>query len=322
MVSLPNGCADDKRPDRQHPQCEGVHQNRYLFSSEDLPQGPMLFTPLYQRQPTSTGSDKFGFSLSAGSAHGLAVGDELTVFPDRDALSEQPLGTLLIDTIDNFTATLKLPPNATELRNFTSDAIAVKSKSGRRDLFKLAVPPNQDAPSLYSLLKSSDGEFENIATTSDEGHLTLTRDNTTGDVSLQITDPRITKYGVTPQFKNATTLQLDELSMVLKGAQDYYWELERTNTAHPLRDEVEVQFYRLQNVTSQFADVHHELSPLEPNLYQAGEINLATGCGVRSTYGIKIVNNSAFDIYPKVCYLNPDDLTIGTTPRSLFIHSC
>lgn len=320
MVSLPNGCADDKRPDRQHPQCEGVHQNRYLFSSEDLPQGPMLFTPLYQRQPTSTGSDKFGFSLSAGSAHGLAVGDELTVFPDRDALSEQPLGTLLIDTIDNFTATLKLPPNATELRNFTSDAIAVKSKSGRRDLFKLAVPPNQDAPSLYSLLKSSDGEFENIATTSDEGHLTLTRDNTTGDVSLQITDPRITKYGVIPQFKNATTLQLDELSMVLKGAQDYYWELERTNTAHPLRDEVDVQFYRLQNATSQFADVHHELSPLEPNLCQAGEINLTTGWGVHSTYGIKITNNSAFDIYPKVCYLNPDDLTIGSTPRLLFIH--
>lgn len=308
-------------PCRQHPQCEGVHQNRYIFSSEDLPEGPTLFTPLYQRQPTSTGSDKFGFSLSAGSAHGLAVGDELTVYPDRDALSEQPLGTLLIDTIDNFTATLKLPPDATELRNFTSDAIAVKSKSGRREFFTLTIPPYQDAPFLHSLLQGTDGEFENIITTHDQGHLTLTRDNTTGNMSLQITDPQVTKYGVVPQFKNMTTLQLDEISRTLKGAQDYYWELERTNTAHPLRDEVEVQFYRLQNGTSQFADVHHELSPLEPNLVQDGEINLATESGVLSTYGIKITNNSTFDIYPKVCYFNPDDLTICTSLLSLVIRS-
>lgn len=293
----------------QYPQCLGLHRNRYFFSYDSCEDSHVPPDPIRY-----TFRDGENFVLNGGSAHGLTVGDEFLVFPDTSSISNAPLGTLMIDVVESFAAHLKLPEGVRELRGFSNKAVAIKSTKIPKAVLKLALPPYQHVMFLHSIFKSPRRPFQNIiSTTPDEANLSIFWNNNSDDFSIQVTDPRVAKYGTTPWLRNGDPIVPAKLPDVLETALEYYWELERTDSSDkfPLQH-IQVKFYELHYVESLFIKGEQEAAPAGPNLYQYGEVHLrASDSGSRSMYGIKITNYSDVDVHLYINYFYPDELSIG-----------
>lgn len=291
----------------QHPQCEGVHKDRQIFSPEDLPPSPILYTPSCH---WSVKENKHCYRLNAGSAHGLGIHDEVTVYPQKPALGGQPIGTLLIGTIDNFSATLSHPPGGVNF-TWTTDIVAIKSKRGRREILRLTVPSHENNL-LTNLLQSPSDKIRNISFASEGAHCSFIKDNDADDFSMQVTDPRVTVYQNNVRFRHGDPILREEFPQVVSRALEYQWELDRTNRNHPLRPGIEVEFYELRNTSSPYFEEQDDLSVISSgNLYQNNEVHLETCDRLHNIYGIKITNMTSQKIYPKVYYFNPELLSIG-----------
>ncbi|KAK0440556.1 hypothetical protein EV421DRAFT_2036766 [Armillaria borealis] len=88
----------------QNPQCEGVHQSRYLFNSK-------VANPQRESYLIRASSDTPGqYILEAGEAHGITKGAELAVFADRIMTSETQIGTVVASSMTAFTTTCDFSP--------------------------------------------------------------------------------------------------------------------------------------------------------------------------------------------------------------------
>ena len=291
----------------QHPQCLGLHRNRYLFSYKDAqipPPDPISYI--------LRGGRNGKISLYAGRAHGLAIGDELTVYPDKSATQNAPLGTVVIHTISGFQAELKVVDGT--IIPVTNAVVAVKPTETPRAVLKLALPPYQHVMCLHSILRSPGRSFQRvISTIPDEAHLSISRNDNSDDFSIQVTDPRVSKYGATPWFRDGSAITPAKLPDVLDTALKYYWELERTDSSNefPLQH-IQTELHELHYVESLFIEGEREVAPVGPNLYQSGEVHLnANSSALRRMYGMKITNHSDTNIHLYICYFFSDELSIG-----------
>lgn len=261
------------------------------------------------------------YNLNAGCAHGLTAGDELAVYPDMAcALSEagSPSAVLLIDKITNFSAELIPPDDVLNEPNgnlaLDVDSVVLKTRNAPKDVLKLALPLYKHAFFLHSVLHSPERPFQNIiCTIPEEADLNIIKNDSSGGLSIQITDSRtVNAIGATTWFRDGTTISPEELPDVLETALRYYWELERTDSSSQLPiEQIQIEVYELHDIESSFIEGEFELGSLGRDLCQSGEVHLGAHNGVRRIHGIRIVNHGDVDIHPNVCYFNPHELSIG-----------
>ncbi|PPQ85563.1 hypothetical protein CVT25_006733, partial [Psilocybe cyanescens] len=102
------------------------------------------------------------------------------------------------------------------------------------------------------------------------------------------------------------TTELTEFGRVLSGIACYYRELDHVNINSNIINKIDVEFYKLDD--SNKLDWRNFV-PEGGNLFHNGVVDFEVEEG--APYGLKLVNNSACDLYPYLFFFNNNNLSIG-----------
>ncbi|KAF9472030.1 hypothetical protein BDN70DRAFT_844906 [Pholiota conissans] len=285
----------------QTPQCVGRNKDRSLFDSK---------VAVTQRTCFHLTKKDDQFILHAGTIHGIASGAQFTLYANDDLSFSMPLAVMAIDTLGAFSTTLQ---SLTDIGNSKSfdDALALQTKLGTLEDVRFYIPLNDIMQPCYEavveLMRQGHAELENIflVDSPNDAHIEIAEEN--GKAVFLIRDQRITQYGLTRLFESAE-LAVEDLIPILKAAAHYYWKINRTNVDPDISTKVQVEFYRLEDLTEDdFGE--SEFTPSGTNLYHDNivEFVVEEDC----PYGLNLINNSPYDLYPYMFYFDNSDLSIG-----------
>ncbi|KAF8875731.1 caspase domain-containing protein [Gymnopilus junonius] len=278
----------------QNPQCEGVHQNRYLFDGK-------VTRPI--RQYYTVEFKEGEIALGAGAVHGVVKGAEFKVYKDEETL-DSLLATLFVDSVGPFSATLKVCP----------DCSRIQSKAGERVDLRLYIPLEDEfLPCFRAWLSLTQLGKDNV-------HNILLLDSSEGaDVELAMRndkvvclyrDERITQFGLKQAYFDVEPT-IDEVARVLKALAQYFWKLNLTNNNQEIMNSIKVEFYQLDPSDVDFdEDIGiPQMTTILPNICEKNAIDFVVD--EDAPYGIKITNNSNYDFYPHLFYFDNSDLSIA-----------
>ncbi|KIM41992.1 hypothetical protein M413DRAFT_142447 [Hebeloma cylindrosporum] len=284
----------------QNPQCEGANQKRYLFNSR---------VSTHTRTSFKVALQQGQFILEAGAIAGIAQDTEFTVHTTADSLFRNSLGTLVVEKLGPFSATLKLPPGASTFV-LAQAAVALPTKMGQRFDLLLYVPDG-DAFRLcreaLQVLMDRDHNFESIhlVDNADDADFELVLENE--KVVFLFRDQRVTQHGHTRLFEGVESTP-EDLADVLKAAAYFYWKMNRTNINPIINSGVQVELYKLlPPKVRRFNEIGGGLVPIGPSLYDTA---MEVVANENIPYGFKLTNNTAYDLYPNLFYFDLSDLSI------------
>lgn len=234
------------------------------------------------------------YVLSGGAAHGLVVGDEFDIYPDMDYPHSD--GTLAIVKLDSFYSILR---PVSRIVPITRNSIATRAKAGKRQSLRIYSHPGDQVFKTLSVLQAKNQDLSNIViiSSSDDAQIDIStqQDNLT---VIQLTNI----MGVNVDLRIETTVE--ELEQLLKASSRFFFELGLTAANSSLSDHVQVEIHKLIDSPLHFSDVPvgEHLSESEPFVMEQD-----------SSYGIKITNKSAYDLFPIVQVFYPNrDFQYGT----------
>jgi len=285
---------------RQHPQCEGVSQDRLLFNGKVLlPRGVY---PIRFEKDTST------FTLRAGAAHGIAIGAEFTAYSDPDKL-RNPLGTFVVETLRPFESDIRQV--TLSRRIFPSQASAVQTKAGKVEPFRLYIPPEDRFRREYhSIRASTTADLRGVFLVNNprEAHLMVCTSLPDGHLTFTHKDKRVTQHGM-KLVKEGVDPDPLIVGGALESAANYFRELNRTTTSHDITAYIDVEFYKLEVPKIRIAG-HPRLKPVQPNLCRQNIIDIVVD-NAKTPYGFKIINRAEEDLYVNAFYFDNTDFRIG-----------
>lgn len=158
-------------------------------------------------------------------------------------------------------------------------------------------------------MRSNHTDLENIVLVDSPHHAHIEIAEENGMAVFLIRDERITQYGLT-RLCDGVELTVEDIIPVLKAAAHYYWKINRTNANPDISTKIEVDFYRLEDLsldTDSFGA--SELVPSGSSLYHNNMVEFVVeeDC----PYGLKLTNNGPYDLYPYMFYFDNSDLSIG-----------
>ncbi|KJA22181.1 hypothetical protein HYPSUDRAFT_41353 [Hypholoma sublateritium FD-334 SS-4] len=279
----------------QNPSCEGAHQNRALFD------GKVFFEERICHTINST-AENGRFFLGSGAIHGITKGSEFSLYESADNLSEPPLGHIKVEILKPSYAIMQ-PSDLIDLRPTTTSVIAVQVKAGEREDVRFYCPGDEEYLVCHEAFISVTGNPSNIGwniamvETPDDAHIKIEMQNSR--VIFFIKDPAITQYGITRLFYD-TALVVEEIAPVIKSAEHYFFALNHSVHNPAIVNDIQLEIYKLQRPF---------MLPAGPNLYQDNIFDLVVEEG-DVPYGMKLTNNSSFDLYPNLFYFDNSDLSI------------
>ncbi|KAF8970608.1 caspase domain-containing protein [Flammula alnicola] len=280
----------------QNPQCEGENQNRFIFNKMVLP---------HQRAPIPVRSEQGNFILEAGTAQGINIGAEFTIYARKeDVARENSMGVLVVDStkLESYSATMKVLPDAPIL-SLPRPGVAVQTTAGHRPDLRLFIRPDPQQ-SLISLVRETRHDFPNVTIVDQEEDAQISIEMLNGKVTLRIVEQKLTRYNFARQIDGIDPT-LEGLSPILKTAAHYYWHLNRTNDSPEVANNIQVEFYKLRE------DDSEDLIPVGDNLCVDNEIDFVVE--EDQPYGVKLINiNKSRDFFPSLFYFDNSDLSIGS----------
>ncbi|KAG6901494.1 hypothetical protein C0995_011172 [Termitomyces sp. Mi166 len=290
----------------QQPQCEGVHQNRIIFTS--MPG---------RAQPTahdihSTGKGEES-TLEAGLAHGIANGTMLTVYSDEQLTSV--VGSVVARDTDLF-----LTQCSVNGRRFAlpEPAYAVHTLRAKEQYLRLFIDPND--PSYDHLVKViKDDKPANVSMhpiclmNNDSEDTDLALSTHDGLVQFEVRNKICREHGLT--YMPFNEVQVDEserLLSILHSAADFYWRLDlcNPNEGRSLTTIIDVECLKLTPTGSLTDDLEEILEPDGQSLNNGGTIFIDVGDELEP-YGYRIHNASTIPLYAALFYFDVSDLSIG-----------
>ncbi|KZP07420.1 hypothetical protein FIBSPDRAFT_922853 [Athelia psychrophila] len=293
----------------QNPQCQGTNSNRIFFTGKCAPARRLTYPVRYE-----DGEYKMG----AGAAHGISAGAEFDVYAnEQTVLASGPiLGSLIVGDVAGakvFETAMTLPSDHTSFAVGDS-AVALQTKLGEKEDYPLHVPLHEDFFTVFQALanemKTPGSDTAKIKLVEDSGQAMLAIVKEGGNFYFNILDKRVTVHGV-----NRIYLSFDPDPVVirpaLRAAAHYYWHLNRNSTDHHFQDGIKVEFFELLESETDLDDNGYGVLgpyPNPENLYKCGAIKFTVKTD--SLYGMKITNNTKWDLYPGVFYFDNSDLSI------------
>ena len=266
---------------------------RYIFTTTSL--SAEYFIPAYTR---TSNNGPFAVILNGGAAHGLRVGDEFVIYPDMDC--PQPNGSLVVDELGPFYSIMKPADPGFPVGN---NAVATRSRQGqprpvrifsRSEHISRILSPMQDFSQFI------------INHTPEECDIVISAED-----NQAIIQPK--NMGSTQGFRIEPTPS--ELARILKASWRFFSELDRTADFPDITQCVQVDIYELtmssfRSPGAPTAEPHAcEAAP-----FSSDSFTLRQG----SYYGLKLTNNSLYNLYPTVQYFDPsNEFKFGTSILNL-----
>ncbi|SJL15629.1 uncharacterized protein ARMOST_19132 [Armillaria ostoyae] len=300
ITSLPDLHAQD-------PQCEGVHQSRYLFNSK-------VASPQRELYPIRASPGTPGqYVLEAGEAHGITKNAEFAVFADRSMTST--LGTVVVSNTTAFTSSCKFLSARDDETPFplAVPGYALQTRVGEDQDVRLFVEPNERLRGIFERIvdemQAGERGFRLVESRDDEPDLVVAAD---GDmVHFEIMDKLCRQHGLTRMPFGVDIDDSDALHRILQSAADFYWFLRLSSKGSPLAGST-LECMKLKE-TGEYTDELLEVLMPDPNGH-----NLNVGGVImvdvdeEAIYGFKITNTMSVPLYVSMFYFDVSDLSISS----------
>ncbi|KIM41893.1 hypothetical protein M413DRAFT_445103 [Hebeloma cylindrosporum] len=289
----------------QNPQCEGLHQGRYLFNAKVVSPAPVTYVPRYDPAFNA-------IVVNAGIAHGVTDGAEFAFYVAQDPHpGGKPLGIYVVDKATPFYSIMK-PIGGSSMSALPSGLAAFQTQAGQGNALRVYISEAADRPTssprrVDKISRACGRDLRNVqfVDSRDKAHLELAiKEN---QVVITVRDPKTTqqgRYQLPPR-----TITWDELGPFLSKAKLFYSELDRSSIDTDVVKDIGIEFHRLQEMPSSFHNVSEpDLRPFGSNrLLPDGMIHLAVED--RYSYGVKLTNRGPYDLYPSLFYFDGSDPT-------------
>ena len=286
----------------QNPQCEGLHQDRYLFNAKIVSPAPVSYVPRYDPSFKA-------IVINAGIAHGVTNGAEFAFYAAQEPNPRgKPLGTYVVDEAKLFYSILN-PAGGLSVSALPSGLVAFQTQTGQGNALRLYIPEPCDrltSPErVDKRLQACGHDLRNVqfVDSRDEAHLELSIQEHHAVITVR--DTKATQHG---RYQLPTIeVTWNNFGSFLTKAKSFYRELDRNSVDVDVTKDIGVEFYRLQETPSFLEDNEPELRPSSSNLLHDGMIHLVVkeGC----YYGVKLTNNGPYNLYPSLFYFDNSDLT-------------
>ena len=177
----------------QNPQCEGVHQDRYLFNSQVSFPAPILYVPRHD-------PDFNAVVIDAGIAHDVTYGAEFAFYVAEEPNSRGKLfGTFVVYKATPFYSMMRPAGGlAIPAMPLPTGLVAFQTKLGQGTTLRLYVcdSPDPFAPSHRDLILGAcehDVHHIQFVDSRDKAHLELTVQK--DQVVITVRDMRATQHG-------------------------------------------------------------------------------------------------------------------------------
>lgn len=277
---------------RQNPHCEGVNRHRILFDAR-VSAGRQVRYPVGVVRGCK-------YVISAGLAHGVSHGVEFTLYSGR----KQRQDVVVVDdtaVVEDFQTTV------TTSVHLGDESFAKLTRVGKVPFYlspflEETLQGMSDTATNFRLVEKVEGAKMEVAV---EGQLAV----------FKILDRRVNKFGLT---KLPHTVALDNVAQFLNAAAHYYWylDLANENSCVDIKQQISVDFYTLKR---DYDDYGQPLFvPVGPGFCRKDpNSNLDIIDFVvdpEAVYGIKITNNTPWDLYLNAFLFNTNSLSIGEQP--------
>ena len=298
---------------RQNPQCEGYHWDRVLFDGKARSQGRVLF---------KVEKDGDNYVMDAGTARGIDIGDEFTLYDHPDPLEKSsPLSIFVVWEVHPFHSIIA-PLSDTSHFELQKLAFALLTKAGNINNLPIHVSKlNELGPILETVAEKMHRVQPDrpgiVLVEKEKAMLTIDLDPDDNRVVFDICllGENLPASGKWQQIPHSAELNVSKLRSIFDGAAHFYWHLSRTENNHNLQNMIRFEFTEVEQVDKEYdKDLNPVVQSIGDNLNQNGIINLVTGTAM---YGTRIFNNSSVPLYAALFYFNTSDLSIGACPAYL-----
>jgi hypothetical protein len=270
---------------------------------------------------------------------GLSQGDELTIYKTQseDAL-QKPVAVFVVDKVSNRNSLLRVrdQPPLPDLESYLVDpapALLTKTAQPHLRLYISAGRPNH-VERLVSLVNRSQtaGTIAILTSEADrpKAHICLST-NDGVDLLFDVVDGDLTKDHC-HRFKYKGDNGAEGLTEILRRLSDYYWHLTRTLQSSSLDIDISISFCELRqdNKNSALFVSNGQATELLVRDGDVMELDVDSASDANSQemdifrfdddpvdpklYGVKIANNSQWDLYPALFYFDNRDFTISKLP--------
>ncbi|KAF8875734.1 caspase domain-containing protein [Gymnopilus junonius] len=281
----------------QNPQCEGKNQHRILFNAKVAAPARTFRVNFGER----TLQGHISITVEAGSAHGVTEGAEFSIYSESDLRFEKRLTLGTVKSVAAFTSTLNDLPYPG-----VNPCIAIQTKAGQKEDVRLFVPQGNSFFTVFESVRNDHNnhkyDLHNITLVADQSIAHLKATMKGADVQFEIADERVTRYGFTQQFKTVDIVDSDRVGWTFSRIAHFYRELNKANSNSKLTSLVRLEFYELEE------NDDDDLVAFGKNLCNSGTIDVDVNEEI--PYGIKLVNESNFDLYPYLFWFDNTDLSI------------
>jgi hypothetical protein len=273
--------------------------------------------------------------LDAGSINGFSEGDEFAVFETRsDDDHNKPKGHLIIEKISVHTSLLRLRDADSSFELPCNPAPASLTTPAEHHLQLYVVgPENELRTKLISRINRLNlhGTVR-ITPNLREAHISLSTDKDGTKIRFQVVDiDLVSKNLACSQYNVDTETDDAKLAEIFKDLAHYYWHLKR-NSPDSSNLSVDISFYKLKQYET---PPNFRPDPESDNLYDKTAQVLDLNVDVQSDdrdyenkfeddefddgsdqYGLKVTNNTQWDLFPTLFYFDNTKFTVGVCRSS------
>jgi len=246
--------------------------------------------------------------MDAGSVHGITLGSKFTIYEDDDSfLKSSSLGMLVVSNV--MSSTSLLSGEGTSDIHLVQPGIAVLSTGGADQT--LAVLASYDETELPTTFRKAIRQSENkgiISLVDEKAVVKMRLEN--GHLVFDILDSFLNACGMDRVYYSAKpTDTAEDVARILSAGSTFFWHLTREHY-HSIVGDIVVDFVELEVSEDEFDTTGYPIfSPSGENLLRDGIIDLYVH-SVPKPYGIKLTNNSKWDLFPAAFYFDLSDWSI------------
>ena len=281
---------------------EGIHRDRLIFNAKAA-----RHRPFYS---VTFNAEERIFTLDAGSVHGVTEGSQFTIYEDHGSfLKSSPWGALVVSEVETFTSLLTRSEGPTGV-DLSKPGIAVLSAGSASQA--VAIMVSYDATTLQNPFQAAIQQMANMNVISlgdENAVIKLELEN--NHLIFNILDPVVNACGLDRLYHSAKpTATPEDVARILSAGSSFFWHLKRGNY-HPISDALEIEFMELE-VSKEKCEATGcpMVFPSGENLLQDGAVEISIGL-VYKPYGIKLTNNSDWDLFPAAFYFDHSDWSIS-----------
>ncbi|QRV91998.1 ICE-like protease (caspase) p20 domain protein [Ceratobasidium sp. AG-Ba] len=285
---------------KQNPQCEGYNKERVFFSAK---------VPGANRKLISVRSNEKECKLQAGVAQNITTGALFAIYntdlanPSKDI----PLGHMRVVKAEP-TFSLMNWNDDTKIFKLPEISYAFQTRCGSDQVLKIHITER-----LLPRLPVDD-EWHKAFTASQTNIVITISDETSADlildlhqrtgkdrVSFDIRHALVNRWGV-KEIPYTVPVAVDDILNALRGFALWIWHLNRNNPESSLGDSVKIEFKRVKR------EFGRGLVPFGDELKKSGIVDLVAN--PKDLYGMKLVNNSPYDLFPYLFYFDVNKQSI------------